>query len=71
MRVIHTMALVVRPGVRPRKLPRRRVRQKDTDKAIAMIHVVHGAEALMRTDTLAAIDFILAGFSFQFGAQFS
>ena len=41
-RVIHTTALVVRPDVRPRKLPRRRARQKDVDKAIAIIHVVHG-----------------------------
>ena len=55
-RVIHTTALVVRPDVRPRKLPRRRVRQKDADKAIAIIHVVHGAEVFMRTDSHADID---------------
>ena len=58
MRVIHTIALDGRPDVRPRNRPRRRVRQKDTDKAIAMTHVVQGADVLMRTDTPAGIDLI-------------
>ena len=49
--VIHTMAMNVRPDVRPRKLSRRRMRHTDTDKGSAVIHVVHGADALMRTDT--------------------
>ena len=51
-----------RPDVHPRELPRRRMRQTDTDKVFAVIHVVHGAEVLMRTHAWD-IDFISSAVS--------
>ena len=39
------------------------MRQTDTDKVFADIHVVHGAEVLMRTDMRGDIDFISSAVS--------
>ena len=65
-RVMHTTRGVwptaCRPDVHPRELPRRRMRQTDTDKVFAVIHVVHGAEVLMRTHAWD-IDFISSAVS--------
>ena len=67
VRVMHTTRGVwptaCRPDVHPRELPRRRMRQTDTDKVFADIHVVHGAEVLMRTDMRGDIDFISSAVS--------